>query len=234
VDESLRRAYLAAMEIPVWLPREVGESLPEPPSLPAPAREVRAPATPAERAPRPPTRPVLEAARPTRRPETPVRAARERPAEPERFVLGFASAGRTLFIEDLSEPRPARAACELLGGIAFVIDRTRVQPAVQEFAWPPPGVPFRAGEARDAVRGRIDRVASGGGGLARVVLLGAAPARVLLGWDDAAWVARAIGPARVEGLDVPVLCLPSLARMLREPAAKREAWQTLRLLPPGG
>jgi hypothetical protein len=146
-------------------------------------------------------------------------------------VLGFASAGRTLFIEDLAEPRSPRAAAELLASLAFVIERRRLSPTLQEFTWPPSGVPFLAGEARDAVRGRIDRVAAEG--LDRLVLLGPAPARTLLGWDESAWLSRSPGPCRLDGLGCPVLCLPTLAAMLREGAAKRVAWQTLRLASAG-
>lgn len=230
MEEALRRAYLAAMDIPVWLPRAAVEAAVEPP--PAAARETRAPAPPPQRAPRPtvpaPAAPTRSAGRlqPSARPD------RAPAAAAGGVVLGFATAGRTLFIEDLAEARPARAAGELLASLAFVISGERTPPTLQEFAWPPPGVPFLAGEARDAVRGRIDRVAAEG--LGHVVLLGPAPARLLLGGDEAALTARPSGPWRLEGLDCPVLCLPSLTRMLREPAAKREAWQALRLSAPGG
>lgn len=228
MEEVLRRAYLAAMDIPVWLPRGAAEPLPEPqlPVLPreAPREEqagLRAAKTPARAPVAPPRRPASAA--------SPARAAAG-PAE--RLLLGFASAGRTLFIEDLAEPRSPRAAAELLASLAFVIEGRRLSPALQEFAWPPPGVPFLAGEARDAVRGRIDRVAAEG--LDRLVLLGPAPARVLLHWDAPAWLSRAPGPCRLEGLGCPVLCLPTVAAMLREAAAKREAWCSLRLVGAGG
>lgn len=223
MEEALRRAYLAAMDIPVWLPRGAGEPLPEP-QVPARPREAPREEPAGLRTAKTPARaPVV----PPRRPEPAASPARAAAGPAERLVLGFASAGRTLFIEDLAEPRPPRAAAELLASLAFVIEGRRLSPALQEFAWPPSGVPFLAGEARDAVRGRIDRVAVEG--LDRLVLLGPAPARVLLGWDAPAWLARAPGPCRLEGLGCPVLCLPTLTGMLREGAAKREAWQTLRL-----
>lgn len=223
MEEALRRAYLAAMDIPVWLPRGAEEPLQEPQVLVLP-REAPREGPVALRAAKPPARaPVL----PPRKTEPVASPARAAAVPAERVVLGFAGAGRTLFIEDLAEPRPVRAAGELLASLAFVIERRRLSPTLQEFTWPPPGVPFLAGEARDAIRGRIDRVAAGG--LDRVVLLGPAPARVLLGWDESAWLSRAPGPRRLEGLDCPVLCLPALAAMLRQGAAKREAWQTLRL-----
>ncbi|MFM7272693.1 MAG: hypothetical protein ACKO4A_02415, partial [Gammaproteobacteria bacterium] len=97
MEEALRRAYLAAMDIPVWVPRGAEASLPEP-QVPVWPQEAPREVQTAARAAKPPARaPVV----PPRRPEPAASPARASAAPAARVVLGFASAGRTLFIEDL-------------------------------------------------------------------------------------------------------------------------------------
>jgi hypothetical protein len=134
----------------------------------------------------------------------------------------FATAGSTLFIDDSASERPARRDLELLAALAFVLEREKVQPEPHPFRWPPhPG--RAAGEARDAVMGRIAKFAEGMV-LRRIVLMGEGAARLLLDGAPAG--------ARVHRLDRPacaVMAIPSIAQLLADPQAKRIAWQTLRL-----
>lgn len=247
MDEALRRAYLAAMDIPVWIPR--GEAEPvevEPPATERVAARV-APdaAVPGERvtpaAAGPASAGPVEPRRPgrgqallggTELPGRPAAAPRDTPAvrpavvAAPGFSLGFARCGSTLLIDE----RPlGRAGAELAGAIAFVLERRRQTVESQDFSWPPRGTPLVAAEARDAVMARVDKF--GGAGLKRLVLMGEGVACLLLGWEAPRWAARAPGLQRIDGLDCFVALLPGAEQMLQSPDAKRLAWQNLQLVP---
>jgi hypothetical protein len=248
MDEALRRAYLAAMEIPVWIPRDAEDPWECAPVAAAGAPDAARPATAgpalrqaaaagpaAERAVPGATRAraildeLGEGARPARaaRPGTP--RAPQAPAPPavageERFTLLFAHAGGTVFIDDSAGERPTRRHAELLSALVFVLERENLQPGLLPFHWPTQAG-RAAGQARDAVLGRIAKLAEGMA-LRRVVLMGERPPRLLLGEDAPEQGARV---HRLERPACAVLAIPSLARMLDDPDAKRIAWQTLRL-----
>ena len=249
MDEALRRAYLAAMDIPLWIPR--GEAEPvlveasvderviaraapeaapsgERITLAAAAGHASANSVESRRPGRGqallggaelPGRPAAAAPR-----DTP--AARPAAATAPGFSLGFARSGATLLID---EHPLGRAGAELAGAIAFVLERRRQPVESQDFSWPPRGAPLVAAEARDAVMARVDKF--GGAGLKRLVLMGEGAACLLLGWDAQQWAARAPGLQRIEGLDCVVSLLPGSATMLQSPDAKRLAWQNLQLVP---
>ena len=241
MDEALRRAYLAAMDIPVWIPR----------SEPDPFAET-VPLRPAQQLLRSEQAPAVSASAPAPAQDGPVQAARpgrgqamlgEKPAEAPRravqpaasatadrlsFSFGFVRYGSTLLID---EGALSQRGEELARAICFAVERTNRPAESQDFSWPPRGAPFVAAEARDALLARIDKF--GGDTLARVLLLGDAPASVLMGWDAARWAGRTAGVHRMEGLGCAVVLLPGLAAMLADPDAKRVAWQHLRAAGPG-
>ena len=241
MDEALRRAYLAAMDIPVWIPR----------SEPDPFAET-VPLRPAQQLLRSEQAPAVSASAPAPAQDGPVQAARpgrgqamlgEKPAEAPRravqpaasatadrlsFSFGFVRYGSTLLID---EGALSQRGEELARAICFAVERTKRPAESQDFSWPPRGAPFVAAEARDALLARIDKF--GGDTLARVLLLGEAPASVLMGWDAAQWAGRTAGVHCMEGLGCAVVLLPGLAAMLADPDAKRVAWQHLRAAGPG-
>ena len=208
MDEALRRAYLAAMDIPVWIPRSEPDPFAETVPL-RPAQQLLR----SEHAP-----PVSAPAQ-----DVPVQAARpgrgqamlgEKPAEaPRRAVQAAASA----------------TADRLSFSFGFKRDLEKAGAGAAEARAEDEGA--LAAEARDALLARIDKF--GGDTLARVLLLGDAPASVLMGWDAARWAGRTAGVHRMEGLGCAVVLLPGLAAMLADPDAKRVAWQHLRAAGPG-
>jgi hypothetical protein len=248
VDEALRRAYLEAMGIPVWIPRDEADPLaaaPEPaPRRPEPRAEAAmAGATPGAGAVRDGAAPIPRpgqgramlgestraAAKRESAPSPPLRPPARSGGTPEALSLRLARAGSSLFLDEVTEPRSARAATELLSSLAFVLERRRIVPELQLFDWPPRNMPFVAAEARDAVRARIARL--GDGALRRLVLMGPRPACLLLDWEPAQWDLRPNEPVVIPGLECAVLLLPSAETMLRSPDSKRLAWQSLRLAP---
>jgi hypothetical protein len=101
---------------------------------------------------------------------------------------------------------------DLARAICFAVERTKCPAESQDFSWPPRGAPFVAAEARDAMLARIDKF--GGDTLARVLLLGEAPASVLMGWDAAQWAGRTVGSHHIEGIGCAAVLLPGLVAML--------------------
>lgn len=236
MDEALRRAYLAAMDIPVWIPRSEPDPFAETVPL-RPAQQllrgeqappVSAPApAPAQHGPVEATRPgrgqAMLGEKPAEAPRRTVQPAASATADRLSFSFGFVRYGSTLLID---EGALSQRGEELARAICFAVERTKRPAESQDFSWPPRGAPFVAAEARDALLARIDKF--GGDTLACVLLLGEAPASVLLGWDAAQWAGRTAGVHRMEGLGCAVVLLPGLAAMLAEPDAKRVAWQHLR------
>jgi hypothetical protein len=237
MDEALRRAYLAAMDIPVWIPRSEPDPFAETvPSRPAQqllrSEQAQPVSSPAQDTPAQATRPGRGQAMLAEKPaEAPRRAAQATaPATADRlsFSFGFVRYGSTLLID---EGALVQRGEDLARAICFAVERTKCPTESQDFSWPPRGAPFVAAEARDAMLARIDKF--GGDTLARVLLLGEAPASVLMGWDAAQWASRAVGVHRMEGLGCAVVLLPGLGAMLSNPDAKRVAWQHLRAAGPG-
>ena len=241
MDEALRRAYLAAMDIPVWIPRSepdpFAETVPLRPaqqllrSEQAPAVSASASA-PAQDGPVQAARPgrgqAMLGEKPAEAPRRAVQAAASATADRLSFSFGFVRYGSTLLID---EGALSQRGEELARAICFAVERTKRPAESQDFSWPPRGAPFVAAEARDALLARIDKF--GGDTLTRVLLLGEAPASVLMGWDAAQWAGRTAGVHRMEGLGCAVVLLPGLAAMLADPDAKRVAWQHLRAAGPG-
>ena len=233
MDEALRRAYLAAMDISVWIPRSELDPL----TLPvAPSAPVVQPAE--HRAPPPPDAPRNLLTQPRARRGQSMLGERERPTstpkpapvlsglanpDPLSFTFGFFRQGNTLLID--AKPLAPRGE-ELCRAICFAVDGTKATISSQDFSWPPRGAAFVAAEARDALLARIDKF--GGGALARLLVSGASPALVLLGWSAEQWKTRPISAQRVEGLACDILLLPDLDAMLHDAAEKRVAWEHIR------
>lgn len=250
MDEALRRAYLAAMDIPLWIHRDAVDpfALPAAPQPPGGAQArampvagnaaggspVPVPGGAEARVPRQ-GRALLGDPAGASRPQAPREAApvpvRQAPrietAADGPLRLRFARSRGAVFVDEASAPGAGSAVAELIAALAFVLDRQKQSPEVQRFEWPPRGVPYVAPEARDAVLARIAKL--GGPSPGALVLLGARPACLLLGWDAAHWASRDAAPRHLEGLACPVWLLPAAEDMLRDPALKRVAWQTLRL-----
>ena len=237
MDEALRRAYLAAMDIPVWIPRSepdpFAETVPlrpaqqllrseHAPPVSAPAQDVPVQAA------RPGRGQAMLGEKPAEAPRRAVQAAAYATADRLSFSFGFVRYGSTLLID---EGALSQRGEELARAICFAVERTKRPAESQDFSWPPRGAPFVAAEARDALLARIDKF--GGDTLAHLLLLGEAPASVLMGWDAAQWAGRTAGVHRMEGLGCAVVLLPGLAAMLADPDAKRVAWQHLRAAGPG-
>jgi hypothetical protein len=238
MDEALRRAYLAAMDIPVWIPRGEAEALAVAESasaVPTAEAAVAAPPAPAAAMPAQATRPGRgQAMLGEKTPDAEVQQKRAPaasvPANVDRmaFTFGFVRYGNTLLIDERQlAPRGEELACS----ICFAVEQSKRAAESQDFSWPPRGAPFVAAEARDAMLARIDKL--GGGILSRLLLLGEAPAAVLLGWDGSRWLDRTPGVHRLDGLDCEMFLLPGLTDMLANPDAKRVAWQHLRAAGPG-
>ena len=239
MDEALRRAYLAAMDIPVWIPRSepdpFAETVPVRPAQQLARSEQAPPVTapaPVQDGPVAATRPgrgqAMLGEKPAEAPRRAVQPAASATADRLSFSFGFVRYGSTLLID---EGALSQRGEELARAICFAVERTKRPAESQDFSWPPRGAPFVAAEARDALLARIDKF--GGDTLARVLLLGEAPASVLMGWDAAHWAGRTAGVHRMEGLGCAVVLLPGLAAMLADPDAKRVAWQHLRAAGPG-
>jgi hypothetical protein len=239
MDEALRRAYLAAMDIPVWIPRSEPDPFAETVPLRPAQQLLRSEQAPPVSAPAPAQDGPLQAARPGRgqamlgeKPaETPRRAVQPAASATDdrlSFSFGFVCYGSTLLID---EGALSQRGEELARAICFAVERTKRPVESQDFSWPPRGAPFVAAEARDAMLARIDKF--GGDTLARVLLLGEAPASVLMGWDAAQWAGRTVGSHHIEGIGCAAVLLPGLVAMLSNPDAKRVAWQHLRTAGPG-
>ena len=239
MEEGLRLAYLAAMDIPVWLLRGSepvpvsGEEQPLPEEQP-PARERAAPVA-ADTGPArlardllgadsTPRGAVTRAAPPERAGATP-RAAPRPAAEPQPSLL-LVEAGRFLFIEATSDAGGDRRAVELIGAIALALGGEPVAPRVQRFDLQALGALADRAQARDVLLGRLTKLGESQT-FEHVVLLGQRPAAVLLGWDETRFAGRIARVQRVPGLEPGVLVTLSCAQMLADAGRKREVWQEL-------
>lgn len=239
MEEGLRLAYLAAMDIPVWLlrgsePAPVsGEEQPLPEAQPS-ARERAAPVA-ADTGPArlardllgadsTPRGAVMRASPPERAGATP-RAASRPAAEPQPSLL-LVEAGRFLFIEASSDAGGDRRAVELIGAIALALGGETVAPRVQRFDLQALGALADRAQARDVLLGRLTKLGESQT-FEHVVLLGQRPAAVLLGWDETRFAGRIARVQRVPGLEPGVLVTLSCAQMLADAGRKREVWQEL-------
>lgn len=251
MDEALRLAYLAAMDIPVWVPRgtdgvkagaqsraqEVEPAgfagAPAPPILPEPVTTARAPdAAPGRLArellgPDPAHGPavVRSASAATVAPQVP--AGEPLASGVTRVpVLLLVMAGRHLFIDEAGDPgRDARVAA-LATAIAFALSGERVAASMQRFDPLASGLASDHAGARDLLLGRLAKLTEGAD-VEHVVLLGAVAAGVLLGWDAHAYAQRVPLAQRVAGLQCGVLVTLAADAMLRDPALKADAWREL-------
>jgi hypothetical protein len=221
VDESLRLAYLAAMEIPVWELR-TGSTPDEPAAAAVPVARV-ASASHASRAQF--FASVATPAKPTARPVAPLVSAAIR--EQTSTAFAFAAAGPILFVDEaMARPKQAGAAA-LLGAVAFALSGVKAEADVQAFDWPPQGVSVDAAQMRDAVMGRLRKLLHERK-CQRIVLMGQAPAALLLGWSAETFAARTGSMGKIAGIDCGVCVTRSSAELLADPRLKREAWRDLR------
>jgi hypothetical protein len=231
MEEGLRLAYLAAMDIPVWLLRgsepapvfAEEQSLPEEPpprertaAVPAAARLARellgADSTP---------RGAVTRATPPERPGAAPRPA----AEPQPSLL-LVEAGRFLFIEATGDAGGDRRAVELIGALALALGGEPVAPRVQRLDLQALGALADRAQARDVLLGRLTKLGESQT-FEHVVLLGQRPAAVLLGWDESRFAERIARVQRVPGLEPGVLVTLSCAQMLADTGLKRGVWQEL-------
>lgn len=238
MEESLRLAYLAAMDIPVWLLRgsEVAASAPAPVPEAAPSVQgLPPPAAPAAEAPAArfardllgadEPRGAAAVARATARGKPAARVP-ERPAADVPPSLLLVSAGRFLFIDQASDAAADRRTVELLGALALALGGERVTPRAQGFDLQALGAAGDRARARDVLLGRLAKL-SETESFEHLVLLGPGPAGLLLGWDAARYAGRVPHVHRVPGLEPGVLVTVSSAQMFADPAQKRVAWEEL-------
>lgn len=239
MDEGLRLAYLAAMDIPVWLLRGsepvpvFGEEQPLPGDQP-PARErsvpVAAGAGPARLArdllgeDSGPRAGATRAAAPERTGAAP-RTAPRVAAQPQPSLL-LVEAGRYLFIEAATDPGGDRRAVELIGAIALALGGEPVAPRAQRLDLQALGALADRAQARDVLLGRLTKLGEAQT-VEHVVLLGERPAAVLLGWDETRFAGRIARVQRVAGLEPGVLVTLSCAQMLADSGLKRAVWREL-------
>jgi len=239
VEESLRLAYLAAMDIPVWLLRGEeavaldAESAPGGSAAPRARPPVHAAAGEAaprlarelldDRAGAPPAAPVPSA--PSARATGRERAARERAGDrlPD-FLL--VSAGRFLFVDEAGTAVDDRRATELVAAIAFALGGERVAARPLRFDWSALGALGDRAQARDVLVGRLTKLLESAT-VDELVLMGAGPAAVLLDWDAERFAGRGARVQRIAGLEPGVLVTVSCAQMLEDPVQKRVAWEEL-------
>lgn len=224
MDEALRRAYLGAMDIPVWIPRSEEDVFARPnvTRMP-PTSQPPAVGDAATRSAGPVVKPRVSAPGVAATAPSAPRSSMPRSANASALAFGFVRCGATLLVD--ASGLSSRSS-DLARAVCFVAERQKLPVETQDFIWPPRGAPMVAAEARDALLARIDKF--GGEALQRLLLLGEAPALLLLGWDTGQWSARPVAPQRVEGLEPEVLLLPSLHEMLGSVEAKRLAWVHLR------
>lgn len=238
MEESLRLAYLAAMDIPVWLlraadphPVELEPAHPAPAPAPAPAEslETVAPAR-AHRA-----RDLLGDSAPVRPAAPRAAASRERvvaqapaPAEAQACALLLVPTGHTLFIDQAPPQGRERRVLDLLAALAIAIGGEQVAALPYPFAWPPQGVSYDPAQARDAVCGMLAKLRETTR-FDQVIVMGEQAAALLLDWDGAQYRAREPRSQRIIGIDVPLLVTHSAAELLENPLLKRVVWSEIQV-----
>ncbi len=239
MDEALRLAYLAAMEIPVWVLRggdevELAEQAEaEPVFVPRVAAPVSAgtglvPGRLAQELLGPDScrhgsaaRAVTTAAPARARGET----SRTMLAEPVPALL-LVMAGRHLFMDEAGDPQRDARVAALATAIAFALSGERVAASMQRFDPVASGVaPDRTG-ARDVLLGLLTKLAESAD-TEHLILLGPAVAGLLLGWDERAYAQRVPLVQRVVGLQVGALVTLAADSMLGTPELKRDVWREL-------
>lgn len=238
MDEALRLAYLAAMEIPVWVLRgaaevEVAEAVEaeaEPAFAPpvtasVPAGFGLAPGRLAQEllGPDGQHRSVPGAGAATPRVRGKVSPAT--PAEPVPALL-LVVAGRHLFIDQAGDAQRDARVAALAAAIGFALSGERVAASMQRFDPVASGVaPDRAG-ARDVLLGWLIKLTESMDP-EHLILLGPAAAGLLLGWDERTYAQRVPLVQRVVGLQLGALVTLAADSMLGTPELKRDAWREL-------
>lgn len=234
MEESLRLAYLAAMDIPVWLlraadphPVELEPAHPAPAPAPAESLETVAPAR-AHRA-----RDLLGDSAPVRPAASRAAASRERavaqaPAVAQACALLLVPTGYTLFIDQAPPQGRERRVLDLLAALAIAIGGEQVAAQSYPFAWPPQGVSYDPAQARDAVCGMLVKLRESTR-FDQVIVMGERAAALLLGWDGAQYRAREPRSQRIIGIDVPLLVTHSAAELLENPLLKRVVWSEIQV-----
>ena len=222
MEENLRLAYLAAMDIPVWLLRGAGEHLTvaEPA---APAVAIASTRTIARNAMN-----VLGETKPVRAaPVVTARAPRAAATDRVAMKLTFFTAGAFLFVDETVPSSLQRSCADLLGAIAFALGGVRANAELHPFDWPPPGTSVDKAQFRDGVMGRLAKL-NQTGEFQRVILMGTEPASLMLDWSASQFGARRAEPQQIAGIAVPVFVTRSSAELLADAKLKREAWRDLR------
>lgn len=240
MDEALRLAYLAAMEIPVWVLRGATETeeLPEFPekSVDGISTLTQPLGRPAESAPRRLFDELLGVSAPqapaARRAAAGVTSSGEASAARSGSVadgripaLLLVSAGQYLIITETGDEGRDRRAATLASAMAFALGGEH--PAASMLRFDPEGSAMLGrGAARDMLLGRLARLAESPG-YRRVIVLGPVAAHALLGWNEVAYAQRTRTPQRLAGLDADLLVTLAADALLHDPAAKAEAWREL-------
>jgi len=243
MDEGLRLAYLAAMDIPVWLQRDSTPAEPgEDPLAPPPVIRAEA-AVAAAPAPEPVAVPAVarrlasdllgvSATREGRnsrvepRVQPPARVVAPRPVPVESIALLLLGAGSLLFIDEALTPDLNRRAAELLGAIARALGSAQPESQPQVFEWPPPGAALSQSSPREALIGRLAKLRESSP-LQHIVIMGERPAALLLGWDGERFAARRAQLHQMPGAPEGVVVTLSCAAMLADPLLKRRVWADL-------
>lgn len=219
MEERLRLAYLAAMDIPVWLLRAADPAQLEDEHVqPVPV------ATPAGHR----ARDLLDNSAPPR--IAPPRAVTERarsvpqgPAEQSACALLLVPAGYTLFVDQAPPRGSERRVLELIAALSVAIGGERAALQPHPFAWPPRGVAHDRAQARDAVFGMMAKLRETRR-FEQVIVMGEQAAALLLGWTGEQYRAREPRSQRVPGIDTPLLVTHSAAELLENPLLKRASW----------
>ena len=154
MDEALRRAYLAAMDIPVWIPRGEEDVFARSPGAPAeaPSRSSadRSESPAADTRTPPPRVPASSSPRAAPPRPTAVSGAPARAAPASAIGFGFVRCGATLIVD---ESRLSARGGDLARAICLAVERQKLPADTQDFIWPPQGAPLVAAEALEATEG---------------------------------------------------------------------------------
>lgn len=240
MDEALRLAYLAAMDIPVWVLRDTVDAAPAASLEEEDAHAIRAAALLATgvtgaAAPR-----VAGASSPAprdgvgaRSTDTTVAAPPVSAAQPDVQTripvpaLLLVMAGRCLFIAEAGTKEQDERVAALASAIAFAFDATPGAGAtMQRFDPAVAGMGADHDHARDMLLGLLGRL-TGSAAYANVIVLGPAAARPLLGWSEQEYAERKPLSHRVVGLEADVLVTIGADTMLRDCNSKAQAWREL-------
>ena len=230
MEESLRLAYLAAMDIPVWLLRAADPLQVEfEPTHPAPVHAEPLETVAPVRAHR--ARDLLGDSAPLRPAASRAAASRERPvaqtpAVAQACALLLVPTGHTLFIDQAPAQGRERRVLDLLAALAIAIGGEQVAALPCPFAWPPQGVGYDPAQARDAVFGMLAKLRESTR-FDQVIVMGEQAAALLLGWNGTQYRAREPRSLRITGIDAPLLVTHSTAELLENPLLKRVLWSEI-------